>query len=205
MLAHKEKANILAIQFATASSSQNYDPKFLARKTVFETQHSNSINFKTCNNKVFNSPITYKEIKKAIHSSKQSTPGQDNISYLIYKHLPKSSMDFLSEFFNFIWQSGTLPSAWKHAIVTPISKPGKDPHQLSSYYPISLTSTMCKIMERIIVNRLTWFCEKYNLFNKFQSGFRKNRSTLDHISHLHQDIIYSLHNKGKALALFFDI
>src|SRR6218665_2960946 len=44
---------------------------------------------------------------------------------------------------------------------------------------LSLTSTMCKVMERLVTNRLQWFVEKNNLLSKNQSGFRKNRSTVD--------------------------
>lgn len=98
-----------------------------------------------------------------------------------------------------------MPSFWTHSIVVPLPKPGKDPHRPSSYRPIALTSTMCKLMERIIVNRLTWFCEKYGVFNKFQSGFRKNRCTMDHILYLHHDINNSLCAKAKYLSVFLDI
>ena len=200
-----DKANVLAQQFGKVSSTANYAPDFLTHKSQFAHQYAPSLSFQHFNDKVLNGRITYYEVKTAIDASKISTPGPDNISYLVYKKMPKSSVVILQEFFNFIWHTGTLPEAWKQAIITPIPKPGKDSSDPSSYRPISLTSTMCKLMERIIVNRLNWFCEKHNLFNKFQSGFRKGRSTLDHILHLHQDINNSLHNKGKALAVFLDI
>ena len=89
--------------------------------------------------------------------------------------------------------------------ITPIPKIGKDPKHPSSYTPIALTSTLCKIMECIIVNRLNWYCNKDGMFNKYQSGFRSGRSTYDHLLRFHDMLNKELRNKGKALAVFIDI
>ena len=63
----------------------------------------------------------------------------------------------------------------------PHLKPNKNAANPDSYRPISLTSTMCKVIERLVTNRLQWFVEKNNLLSNNQSGFRKNRSTVDQI------------------------
>ncbi len=55
---------------------------------------------------------------------------------------------------NKIWIEGRLPRSWKHAIITPVAKPGKDAPIAGNYRSIALTSNFCKIMENIIVNRL---------------------------------------------------
>ncbi len=38
---------------------------------------------------------------------------------------------------------------------------------------------MCKIMECMITERLTYYLEARNLRSKYQSGFRKGRGTMD--------------------------
>ena len=48
---------------------------------------------------------------------------------------------------------------------------------LSNYRPISLLSNLIKIFEKIIVNRLYSFLEKYNCLYEFQYGFRAKHST----------------------------
>jgi len=48
-------------------------------------------------------------------------------------------------------------------------------------------------MEKLVTNRLTYFVEKHNILSNIQSGFRKSRSTVDHIIRL-QDTI----NKHEA-------
>lgn len=60
-------------------------------------------------------------------------------------------------------------------------KPGKDDSKPGNYRPIALTSHICKIMERIINERLTHFLESRNIITANQSGFRKVRCTMDPI------------------------
>jgi len=52
-----------------------------------------------------------------------------------------------------------------------------------------------------------WYLEKFNLLSNTQSGFRRSRSTADHIVRL-QDLIRTFtrhqHNKGYVLAVFVD-
>ena len=54
----------------------------------------------------------------------------------------------------------------------------------SNYRPIALTSCICKIMERMINNRLVWYLERNNFITAVHSGFRKQCSTTDHLVRL---------------------
>src|SRR6218665_3846156 len=63
---------------------------------------------------------------------------------------------------------------------------------------------MCKIMERLVTNILQWFVEKNNFLSSNQSGFRKNRSTVDQILKIHDNILKKLKNKDNVLAVFID-
>ena len=56
-------------------------------------------------------------------------------------------------------------------------------------------------MERLVTNRLQWFVEKNNLLS---NSFRKNRSTVDQILKLHDNILKKLKNKENVLAVFID-
>jgi hypothetical protein len=76
---------------------------------------------------------------------------------------------------NDIWETGDLPSIWKLANVIPIPKPSKDHSEPSNYRPISLTSCVCKTMERMINARLVWFLESNGLLSNIQC------STLDNL------------------------
>ena len=79
--------------------------------------------------------------------------------------------------YNQVYISGQLPTVWKHSIVIGFPKPSKDESLPTSYRPISLTTTLCKIFERLATNRLSYVLEKNNLLSNLQAGFRKDRST----------------------------
>ena len=87
----------------------------------------------------------------------------------------------LLQLYNRVWSEGKVPQAWRHSIVMPVLKPGKDPHNVSSYRPISLTNTIGKVMEKLVTNRLSYHVEKNGLLTNVQSGFRRGRSTVDQI------------------------
>ena len=57
-----------------------------------------------------------------------------------------------------------------------------------SHRPIALTSTICKLLERMIVNRLSWWLEERFLLSPWQAGFRKDRSRVDQCLRLSQHI-----------------
>ncbi|GFU18926.1 reverse transcriptase domain-containing protein [Trichonephila clavipes] len=59
----------------------------------------------------------------------------------------------LLEIFNISWATGKLPKIWKLSTVFPILKPNKNASECKNYRPISLTSTLCKLMERVIHRR----------------------------------------------------
>jgi hypothetical protein len=80
-------------------------------------------------------------------------------------------------FINKIWLLQKIPKDWKHSIIIPIHKTGKNPSDPLSYRPISLTSNLNKIMEKMVNNRLQWYLERQTIIPIDQSGFRKNRNT----------------------------
>ena len=111
----------------------------------------------------------------------------------------------LLDIFNDIWASGEIPECWKEATVIPIPKPGKDSKNPSNYRPISLTSCLCKTMERMINTRLVWFLEKNNILTKYQSGFRKGRTTTDQLIRLESFIRDSFLKGNHVVSVFFDL
>ena len=81
----------------------------------------------------------------------------------------------LTDLFRYNLDTGELPNEWKIANITPIYKKGKkaDPN---NYRPVSLTSAVCKMMERLVRDELENHLEKQGLLSPSQHGFRKGRS-----------------------------
>ena len=101
------------------------------------------------NNEVYNSDITLSELRFAIDSCSDSTPGVDEVHYSFFKHLDSVSLDRLLLFFNFVWVNEFFPDDWRISLIIPILKPGKLSDDPKSYRPIALTSCLCKILEKI--------------------------------------------------------
>ena len=101
--------------------------------------------------------------------------------------------------------SGILPDSWKEGVVIPILKPGKDSTNSANYRPIALTSCICKTMERMVIDRLVWFIEKNKLIAAIQSGFRKQRGTLNHLVRFETLIREAFIKKEHAVSVFFDL
>ena len=81
----------------------------------------------------------------------------------------------------------------------------KLPSLTTSYRPISLVSTIMKLFERLIEKRLRKNLEDIGFLSKYQSGFRKAKSTNDHLFCLSQTVMETF-NKGKqVIASFLDI
>ena len=137
----------------------------------------------------FCSPFSPAEFLAAASNLSSSTAtGPDKVAYPMLKHLPRSGMDFLLHIFNLSWSSHSFPSIWKTSSIIPIHKMGKPLDSPASFRPISLTSCVSKLFERIILSRLLFFLESNSILSPCQAGFRPGRSTLDQILYLSQSI-----------------
>ena len=136
----------------------------------------------------FCSPFSPAEFLAAASNLSSSTAtGPDKVAYPMLKHLPRSGMDFLLHIFNLSWSLHSFPSIWKTSII-PIHKMGKPLNSPASFRPISLTSCVSKLFERIILCRLLFFLESNSILSLRQAGFRPGRSTFDQILYLSQSL-----------------
>ena len=84
-------------------------------------------------------------------------------------------------------------------------KPDKRPLQATSYRPISLLSAIIKHFEWLIEKRLRKHLEYNAFFSKYQSGFRKSKSTNDHLFRLSQTIMESFSRGEHVTAALLDV
>jgi len=197
-----EVANVIAQTIESNSSAINYSNQFQAIKQV---QERKACNFLSDNSECYNMTFSLNELKQAIQKSSDSAPGFDDIHYRLLSNLPEPCLYILLRLFNDIWCSGKFPSDWQEAIIIPIPKPGKDHSNPSNYRPIALTSCLCKTMERMVNARLTWVLEHDKLLANSQCGFRKNRSTVDHLVRFETFIREGFARKEHTVAVFFDL
>ena len=86
--------------------------------------------------------ITENEVKKVIRDSKsRKAVGIDNLPNEIFKNL--NSVNILVALFNAIFESNTVPSKWRKALLKPIPKASTiDPRLPLEYRGISILSTV---------------------------------------------------------------
>ena len=58
---------------------------------------------------------------------KHSAAGADKITYEMLQKLPKRSAKAVLKLYNLIWLNSDFPVSWRHSVVLPVLKPGKDP------------------------------------------------------------------------------
>ena len=152
--------------------------------------------------------ITAAELDRVIgEAGMKKAAGEDDIPYEMIKHLGPKAREMLLHIYNKSWGGEEIPNKWRTAIIKTLLKNGKDPKATTSYRPISLTSCLGKIMEKIIADRLMQRLEKQGLLADAQAGFRQNRCTTDQILKLTQFATDQMHRpvgKNASIITFFD-
>ena len=119
-------------------------------------------------------PELEKEIKNLPRSTAFDT---DNIHVSMLNHFGPKTKQSLLNFFNDCYRSANWP--WKTSKVFFIIKAGKANYtSSSSHRPLTISSHVGKLLERILNKRLKTFLEKNPLKEREQEGFREKRSSV---------------------------
>ena len=117
-------------------------------------------------------------VASKINNMKENrSPGVDRISPKILKQTVEQNSTPLAQVFNMSRQEGIVPSEWKEANVIPLFKKGSR-NKSVNYRPVSLTSVICKLLEKNIRDHMMDFLIKHKLIKPSQHGFLKARSCL---------------------------
>ena len=116
----------------------------------------------------------------------------------------KSTLAYpLAVLFTHIFECGVIPDAWRVAHVTPVHKKGVS-SSVENYRPISLTSVMCKVFERIVKEQMLGYLCKHGLITRHQHGFLSQHSTTTELLETLNDWTLALRNKNVVDAIYFD-
>ena len=136
-------------------------------------------------------------------------PGPDTIHNEVFRLGTTTSLyHHLARLFTSSIQLGYIPTAWKIATLNMLLKPDKPPYLTTSYRPISLISSIMKLFERVIEQRLrshNQILEHIGFISKHQSDFRTAKSTDYHLFRLSQSIMESFNRGEHVVAAFLDI
>ena len=143
-------------------------------------------------------PFLTSDVDTALQLVKAGTaPGNDKVHPEFLTHLGPMARTWTSSFF------ARVVEDWRKAKVMAIEKPGKDPNLAASYRPISLLSMCYKLLERLVLKRISPTVK--TILSPDQAGFRKNRSTCDQVSALTTSIGNGYQRNLKTGAVFLDL
>jgi hypothetical protein len=167
-------------------------------------------------------PLSYMENDENVTLLDLGTTSQIHICDVIKSMLSKNSLDLdgistnliksiaieisvpLAHIFNLSLNLGVFPNKLKTSRIVPIFKAG-DPESCDNYRPISLLSSLSKILEKMVSIQLVNHLDRNNLLYVNQFGFQKGKST-EHNLIKAVNYIGELINSGKfCIGVFFDL
>ena len=167
----------------TQDDSQQFQPSvhhLYAGQALFIDEDSSGV--EGCKAESYTSdPVT--SAIKSFRSSRAYDP--DSLSIIPLKNLAPLATERIISLYNDSLKYFRLPSIWKTSLVIPISKPGKDSPQGTSYRPISLLCPAAKVLEALILPAFNEFLSPA----EDQHGFRPRHSTTSALLQLITDIV----------------
>ena len=180
----------------TPALDNNISPKSNAEilAEIFENQFTSAIDPKphiklgmdAANNTVAASPdeeikITEKEVRDVIKGLRNKAPGLDNIPNVAIKNLPDNTVIHILNIYNSALALNHFLTSWKIAKIVPVPKLNKPRTSPSGYRPISLLKTLCKILDKLILNRMLEHIDEHGLLNPDQFGFTAGHSAVQQL------------------------
>ena len=122
-------------------------------------------------------PITMETLWAIVQSMKPSSFERlDGLSVKMVQKFFTGIGHILLDTVNSSLITGSVPSSWKHAIITPIPKGKSATSDPACTRPISMLPAITKITERAVQQQLTDFLESHCLLTESQHGYRRHYS-----------------------------
>ena len=187
-----DKAQVLNNHFASISTIEN-------DKEIDENLELPNFSLNTI-------VVTEQDVKDQLNNLNSKKPGgPDEITPNLIKTFNTNLIKPLTLLFNRSLQLGQVPSQWKMANVSAIFKGKGSEDDPSNYRPISITSCIGKILEKIIFKYLYNYLQENQILTKFQSGFRPKDSTVNQLLEIYHTIIENLDNQKDIKFIFCDV
>lgn len=127
--------------------------------------------------------------------------GPDGIPPIFFKLTRDTICLPLYVLFNQSISEGKLPSIWKSANVVPVHKSGSR-HDVQNYRPISLLSTLPKVLERLVHDAI--YPTLHPIIIPEQHGFVKKRSTLTNLVTYSTFLFECMDNRKQVDSVYTD-
>ena len=190
----EEKAELLQEQYVKVFSNPEEADPGKATENI-QCQSGNTLS---------NADFNPKDIAEAI---KELDPYSATPDVDIPARVLVSCKDHLSYPLYLLWRdsldSGEIPPCLKHQYITPVFKKG-DRTEAANYRPVSITSHLIKVFERVLRTHLVQFLEENNFLTSHQHGFRKRRSCLTQLLEHFDTVLKTLNSGDEVDVIYLD-
>jgi len=189
----KAKSNILLKQYCGVSTDP-LNPDKVVPPCVDRPQHETLCDIE----------FDVSDIEEAIDELKPySGTSVNDIPALILKRCKHQLSYPISCIWKKSMRTGKVPPALKEQYIAPIFKKGEKTNP-ANYRPVSLTSHLIKIYERVVRKQMVTFLEDGNLLSTSQHGFRKGRSCLTQLLHHYDNLLQNLLEDKVSDVIYLD-
>ena len=155
-------------------------------------------------NTMFVAEVTDDEILRILKNlNGNKGAGADRIRPKDLKQNAELLTPTITKLINLCLTNGKIPDKLKTAIVRPIFKKGNK-SEYENYRPISILSTIEKILEEVVVTRITSYIRKLNIINSNQYGFQKTKNINQLLGNFSNFLNKSMSSNTYSVVLFID-
>jgi hypothetical protein len=148
---------------------------------------------------------TQEHVKKVINKlASKNSCDVNGVSTRMIKTVGNEIAAPLSHIFNLSLTNGKFPTQLKKCRVIPIYKAG-DHTECDNYRPISLLSSISKILEKIVAEKLIEHLLSNDLLYLHQYGFLPNRSSEQNLLQIINYISTALNENMYCIGIFLDL
>ena len=148
--------------------------------------------------------ISEDEVFEQLETIKKVAPGPDRFRAENIRIFAEDLKAPVTHIFNKSLQDADIPEIWKLARVTPKHKKDEATN-VKNYRPISITSSICKMLEKILTARIDEVFVQQNIISKYQHGYKNKRSAT---TNLLQELYYCtrmLDKRHSADVIYLDL
>ena len=155
-------------------------------------------------NQILGQDFSMEELQYCL-KRKDTSPGDDGITYSMIYNLPVEGKALLLRIYNMIFNLAHIPEQWRNIKIVPIPKHDSNSNTCTKLRPISLMSCICKIYHTMIKVRLEDFVEQKKIMSSSTVGFRKGQSSIDCLVRFISYLQIGMTKNIPTLACFLDI
>jgi len=132
-----------------------------------------------------------------------NSPGIDELPPKFLHEVREEIGAVSAQIFNKLMQTGDVPQEWRDALIVPLFKKGNrsDP---CNYRPVSLTSVVCKVMERIVKDNVVELLNEYKVIKGSQHGFTRGRSCLTNLLEFFEEVYERIDEGNPVDVIYID-